>query len=147
MFVGNDEASLTSSNAGTLSTALADGDTYYIYGANPFMIYSIIETNDTNSIFELTTSDGTHTETLLPVSETAGVEDVSVSNYLELNTENDVSHEATGIVAVEFTNSCESVDPTGLTSRIAVFIEVAAAVLLVAVAAVVLKVRKGKQVD
>jgi len=119
-------------SAANLSSDIADGlandDTMYLYGLNPFMAATIQETNDTPNAYKVTTSDGT----LNAVAVAAGDD---AETTIDLATEQDN-------VDLVVTNNLNSPSETGFLMRIAPF-----AILAGALAAVftVSKLKFGKK--
>ena len=128
-------------SANDVAFNLGNGDSYHIYGLNPYMLATIIETNDTASTYKVSTSDGVRTNINVAPSNTISDPNIAISNYATVNASGMPSTAATGVAALTFTNNLESLPPTGVMLVVAPFIIVAA---LIGVAFGVSKIKVKK---
>ena len=105
---------------------LSNGDTYYVYGIAPYVSCSVIELNDTNQTYTLTTNDGSFQEEAIQPNNQIGVTRKAVTDYLTQNSLTDVSKEPTAIgFGLEFTNTANAPSTTGFLMRVLPFVAIA----------------------
>ncbi len=127
-YVGKDASDLTAVTADSNTTALKDGETYYIYGLNPKATVNVTETNDTNETYNVSVN-GANGTVLLPktpvaprASQTMTQDGAAeaVTNYPTSEVPHSVAQ--TDVKQIDFTNEYESVSPTGLALRYGPFV-------------------------
>ena len=123
VFAGGDTTALEASTATEFATALHSGETYYIYGCSPLASYMVAETNNTSNPYVVTSNVGDITNVSVDPNgtiSTGGANDtlIDISNYETVNSDTNVSTEATGNGTVGFINNLEAPTPTGFLMRV-----------------------------
>lgn len=145
VYVGKGSVSATATANTTYTTALANGDTYYIYGINPFGIVTATETNNTTQSCTVTSTDGAQSDALLAANDatmTFGAN--AVSDYATANSATDIStvEEAGTNNVLGVTNTFDSPDITGVIMTVAPFVAVFVAAAALFVVALIKKNNK-----
>jgi hypothetical protein len=137
----------------SLSTTLANGESFVIKGLNPKATVTVTETNNTPDEYTVSVQDGATTPvifvTAAPVAangtKDTGNTALAVSNYDDANSTTSVTAvpTASNYRAITFINDLEAISPTGVALRYAPYL----AMMGAGVVALPLSLRKKEELD
>lgn len=120
---GTQQDATEKANAASISTTLANGESYKIYGMSPFALVTVTETNNTNDTYTVTItgSDGAPVNNVNGVAVAAGgtatTAEFQVSTYDSSDTAFHGTSTAAAADTLTVTNNLESISPTGVLIR------------------------------
>ena len=126
-YAGKDASDLSAGTAPSLTPSLKSGETYYIRGLIPQAKINVTETNDTSETYTVTAIAGDTTwinSEAVATNESASIAQTTqaVTDYpTDETAPTSVTQDAT-LKKIDFTNTYESISPTGLALRYGPFV-------------------------